>query len=253
MRIRTLRAIIVDDEPDCVAVLEMLLKKYCPQVEVVGATTKSTEGVKLITALNPDVVFLDIEMPILNGFQLLDKLDVVNFQLVFTTAYDRYAVQAFRYSAIDFLLKPIDSQELIAAVSKIEHMHAIDQRQLDLLRRHLYPPQKSLVDKIALPYAHGYLFVDLAQIVVCESDGSYTKFFLLNGDEHLITRSLGEVEETLEPNGSFFRLHRQFLINLKHIKRFVRTDGGSVIMQNGNDVPIARNKKEEFTHLFAKL
>ena len=135
MRIRTLRAIIVDDEPDCVAVLEMLLKKYCPQVEVVGATTKSTEGVKLITALNPDVVFLDIEMPILNGFQLLDKLDVVNFQLVFTTAYDRYAVQAFRYSAIDFLLKPIDSQELIAAVSKIEHMHAIDPNMVNADRK----------------------------------------------------------------------------------------------------------------------
>jgi two-component system, LytTR family, response regulator len=253
MKNKPLRTIIIDDEPDCVAVVEMLLKKHCPHTEIIGSTTKSTEGVNLIRTLKPDVVFLDIEMPVLNGFQLLDEISNINFQLIFTTAYDRYAVQAFKYSAIDYLLKPIDPQELIPAIAKVEQKQAVDNKQLELLRQQLYAPNSSVGDKIALPYAHGYIIVEVAQIVYCESDGSYTKVVLASGEVHLITRSLGEVEETLESNGSFFRIHRQFFINLKHIKRIVKSDGGSVTMNGNIEVPIARNRREDFVKLFMRL
>ena len=253
MKNKPLSTLIIDDEPDCVAVVQMLLKQHCPHVEIVGATTKSTEGVALIRSLKPDVVFLDIEMPVLNGFQVLDEIGIVNFQLIFTTAYDRYAVQAFKYSAIDYLLKPIDSQDLIPAIAKAEHKHEIDIRQLELLRHQLYSPNASVGDKIALPYAHGYIIVEVAQIVYCEADGGYTKVFLSSGEVHLITRSLGEVEETMESNGSFFRIHRQYFINLKHIKRIVKSDGGSVTMNGNVEIPIARNRRDDFVKLFTRL
>ena len=253
MKNKPLRTIIIDDEPDCVAVVEMLLKQHCPHIEIVASTTKSREGVELIRSLKPDAVFLDIEMPVMNGFQLLDEIGTVHFQLIFTTAYDRYAVQAFKYSAIDYLLKPIDPQELIATVAKVEQKQAVDLRQLELLRHQLYAPNLSIGDKIALPYAHGYIIVEVTQIVYCESDGSYTKVFLTSGEVHLITRSIGEVEETMESNGSFFRIHRQYFINLKHIKRIVKTDGGFVTMHGNVDVPIARNRREEFIKLFTRL
>jgi two-component system, LytTR family, response regulator len=253
MKNKPLSTIIIDDEPDCVAVVQMLLKQHCPHVEIVGATTKSPEGVKLIRQLKPDIVFLDIEMPVLNGFQVLDEIGVVNFQLIFTTAYSRYAVQAFKYSAIDYLMKPIDAQELIPAINKAEHKHELDMRQLELLRHQLYSPNPSVGDKIALPYAHGYIIVEVAQIVYCEADGGYTKVVLSTGEVHLVTRALGDVEEILESNGSFFRIHRQFFINLKHIKRIVKTDGGSVFMHGNMEIPIARNRKDDFVKLFTRL
>jgi two-component system LytT family response regulator len=253
MKNKSIRAVIIDDESDCVAVLEMLLKQHCPNVSIVATTTKSTEGSLLIRTLKPDVAFLDIEMPVMNGFQLLDEIGTLNFQLIFTTAYDRYAVQAFKYSAIDYLLKPIDPQELIPAIAKVEQKQAVDKKQLELLRQQLYAPNTSVGDKIALPYAHGYIIVEVAQIVYCESDGSYTKVVLANGEVHLITRSLGEVEEILETSGSFFRIHRQFFINLKHIKRIVKSDGGSVIMNSNIEVPIARNRRDDFVKLFTRL
>jgi two-component system, LytTR family, response regulator len=253
MKNKPLSTVIIDDEPDCVAVVQMLMKLHCPHIDIVGSTTKRPEGVELIRALKPDIVFLDIEMPVLNGFQVLDEIGTVNFQLIFTTAYDRYAVQAFKYSAIDYLLKPIDPQDLIAAINKAEHKQEVDNRQIELLRHQLYAPNASVGDKIALPYAHGYIIVEVAQIVYCESDGSYTKVFLASGEVHLITRSLGEVEETMESNGSFFRIHRQFFINLKHIKRIVKSDGGSVTMHGNVEVPIARNRREDFVKLFTRL
>ncbi len=248
-----MRIIIIDDEPDCVAVLQMLLAQHGANCEIVAATTKSTEGVKLIQNLKPDLVFLDIEMPVLNGFQLLDEIGTVNFHLIFTTAYNRYAVQAFKYSAVDYLMKPIDPLELVPALDKVKQKQAVDRMQLELLRQQLYAPKAAVNDKIALPYAHGYIIVEIAQIIYCESDASYTRVFLTTGEVHLITRSLGEVEDTLEGNGSFFRVHRQYLININHIKRIVKSDGGSVSMDGNHEVPIARNRRDDFIKLFTRL
>jgi two-component system, LytTR family, response regulator len=249
-----MKAIIIDDELDCVSVLAKMLSRHCPQVQIVFTTSNSTEGLAAIRSEAPDLLFLDIEMPVLNGFQLLDELDEIPFQLVFTTAYDSYAVRAIKYSALDYLLKPIDATELIAAVSKSEQRTKIDRRQLDILQRQANTAgQNFMSDKIALPYQHGYTFIELGQIISCESDGSYTKVALVNGENYLITKTLGDVEEILTGRQLFFRVHRQFLINMNCIKRFIRTDGAYLVMQNDQNVPIARNRKEEFVQLFLHL
>jgi two-component system, LytTR family, response regulator len=247
-----MKAIIIDDERHCVNVLAKLITDYCPQVQIVAKTTDSTEGVALVREHQPDILFLDIEMPILNGFQVLDEISDLSFSLVFTTAYDSFAVKAFKYSALDYLLKPIDVKELINAVHKTVEKQAIDNRQLDLLRKQLYAPQRSMSDKIALPYQHGYTFIEIDTIVHCEADNNYTKVHLANNEIHLITKTLGDVEEILEGR-SFFRPHRQFLLNLHHIKRIIKNEGTYAVMQNEVNIPIARNKKDEFILLFTKL
>lgn len=247
-----MKALIIDDERHCVNVLAKLLTDYCPQVQIIGKTTVATEGVTLARQHKPDVLFLDIEMPVLNGFQVLDEISDLQFSLIFTTAYDSFAVKAIKYSALDYLLKPIDVKELISAVHKTEEKQALDNRQLELLRKQLYAPQRSMSDKIALPYQHGYTFIEIDAIVLCEADNNYTKVYLNNKEVHLITKTLGDVEEILEGH-SFFRPHRQYLINLNHIKRFIKSEGTYVVMQNDINVPIARNKKDEFVLLFTKL
>ena len=247
-----MRALIIDDERPCVNVLSKLLTDYCPHVQIVGKTTVAIEGVALAREYKPDILFLDIEMPVLNGFQVLDEIRDSSFSLIFTTAYDRFAVKAIKYSAMDYLLKPIDVKELIAAVRKAEDKKRFDIQQLDLLRKQLYAPMRTVSDKIALPYQHGFTFIEIDAIVLCEADNNYTKIFLNNGEIHLITKTLGDVEEILEEQ-HFFRTHRHYLINVKHIKRFVKNEGQYVIMQNDVNVPIARNRKDEFTQLFMRL
>ena len=247
-----MKALIIDDERHCVNVLAKLLTDYCPQVQIVGKTTVATEGVTLAHQFKPDILFLDIEMPVLNGFQVLDEIGEIPFSLIFTTAYDSFAVKAIKYSALDYLLKPIDVKELIGAVHKVSEKQAIDNRQLDLLRKQLYSPQRNMSDKIALPYHHGYTFIEIDAIVVCEADNNYTKIYLHNKEVHLITKTLGDVENILEGH-TFFRTHRHYLINFNHIKRFIKNEGLYVVMQNDMNVPIARNKKDEFALLFMKL
>ncbi|MEY4926258.1 MAG: hypothetical protein RI894_694, partial [Bacteroidota bacterium] len=197
----------------------------------------------------PDLLFLDIEMPIMNGFQVLDAIQPLNPHLVFTTAYDRYAVKAFKYSAVDYLLKPIDSQELIATINRISPSKTIVP-QVEHLRQQLV--SRMLTDKIALPSAQGYSFVPINNISYCEADDCYTHVYLATGEQYLITKTLGDIEEILAEQG-FFRAHRQFLVNLQHIKAFVRGDGGYIVMHDGKDISIERSRKEEFTKLFLKL
>lgn len=247
-----MKAIIIDDEPDAVEALHLSLMDTCPQVAMVGKFTDSVKGLEAIRLLAPDIVFLDIEMPKMNGFQLLEELGDFQFQLIFTTAYDRFAVKAFRFSAIDYLLKPINPEELKAAVEKAGQKHQTEKNQLELLRRQLYTQDSRRFDKIALPYAHGYTFVELSDILYCESDSSYTRFYLATGEIYLITKTLGNVEEMLE-GGDFFRIHKQYLINMRRIQRYVRNDGGYVIMPNGTSIPISRNKKDEFSELFTRF
>ena len=245
-----MKAIILDDEPDCISVLKKLIQRNCPSINIVASTTDSEEGVAAIKLFKPDILFLDIEMPILNGFQVLDAIQPLLPNLIFTTAYDRYALKAFKYSAVDYLLKPIDSQELIAAISRLSPTKTL-QPQVEHLRQQLSNP-RTLVDKIALPSSQGYSFVPIKTIEYCEADDCYTRVFLASGEQYLITKTLGDIEEILAEQG-FFRAHRQFLINLQHIKTFVKGDGGYIVMQNGKDITIARSRKEEFAKLFLKL
>lgn len=246
------RAIIIDDEPDCVKLLSLQLRMYCPNIEVVAECTDSVIAVQRILSLQPDVVFLDIEMPVLNGFQLLEKIGQINFHLIFVTAYDKFAVRAFRFSALDYLLKPIDAKELVSAVSKLVPNASIDPEQLTSLRQNLKQGENSLPNKIALPYQNGVCFVEINRIEYCESENNYTRFHLTDKSEHLVTKTLRDVQIVLEER-TFLRVHRQYIVNLNQIKKYVRGDGNYLLMQSGKDIPVARNQKDRLIEKFGWL
>jgi len=248
-----MRTIIIDDEPDAVEALHLSLMETCPEVAVAGKFNDPVRGLEAIRLLQPDLVFLDVEMPGLTGFQLLEQLETISFAVVFTTAHDRFAVKAFRFSAIDYLLKPVDPEQLRAAVDKAAEKRRTDKMQIELLQHHFTGKgEKQHLHKIALPSAQGYTFVEIADILYCESDNSYTKFFVKNGNTYLVTKNLGDVEEMLSDD-DFFRIHKQFLINLRQISKYVRGDGGFVVMPNGVSIPVSRVKKDAFTALFRKF
>jgi len=244
-----LKAIIIDDEPDCVKLLALQLKMYCPQVQVVAECTESETGFTKIKELLPDMVFMDIEMPVMNGFQLLEKIGTIKFSLVFVTAYDQFAVKAFRFSALDYLLKPIDGKDLKAAVEKAEQRLYPQAQQLSLLKEQMHGGIKNLPDKIALPYQNGVIFAEIKNVIYCESDNNYTRFYTEDGKKYVVAKTLGDIQEILEER-NFLRIHRQYLINLSHIKKYVRGEGNYVIMSNDQSVPVARNQKERLIEKF---
>ncbi len=248
-----LKAVIIDDEPDCVKLLALQLKMYCQQVEVVAACSDSGEGLDRIKELQPDIVFLDIEMPVMNGFQLLEKLGGIYFSLVFVTAYDKFAVKAFRFSALDYLLKPIDGKDLKAAVEKAELRSWPQKQQLQLLKQQLQGgSSKVFPDKIALPYQNGVVFAEVKNIIYCESENNYTRFHMTDGRMHMVAKTLGDVQEVLEER-NFLRVHRQYLVCLDQIKKYVRGEGNYLILSNDQHIPVARNQKERLMERFGWL
>jgi two-component system LytT family response regulator len=247
-----LKAIIIDDEPDCVKLLALQLKMYCQQVTVAAMCTTSEEGVAQIKLVQPDIVFLDIEMPVMNGFQLLERIGETFFNLVFVTAYDQFAVRAFRFNAVDYLLKPIDAKDLQAAVRKAENRNWPSRQQLSMLKQQVDGKASHLPDKIALPFQNGVSFVEIKSIICCESENNYTRFFTTDGQQFIVSKTLGDIQESLEVAG-FLRVHRQYLINLNHIKKYVRSDGNYLVLSNGRTVPVARNQKEKLMERFGWL
>ncbi len=259
-----MRTIIIDDEPDNVALLALQLTRHCPQVDIVGEFTDSPSALLAVKGLRPALVFLDIEMPMLNGFQFLEQLGEVMFQVIFVTAYDQYAVRAFRFSALDYLLKPVDTVDLVKAVRRAEQTAATTsmtgQAQLDLLKA-WYPagphqatssgvtPTPSLPGKMALPHANGLTIVETSHILYAESDSNYTIFVLENGEKYLISKTLGDVQEMLETR-NFLRIHRQYVVNLDHIKRMVKGEGTYIVLTNGASIPVARQHKERLLERF---
>jgi len=246
-----LKAIIIDDEPDNVKLLALQLKLYCPEVLVVAECTRSVDGLSKINELAPDIVFLDIEMPVMNGFELLEKVGQVNFQIIFVTAYDQFAVKAFKFSALDYLLKPIDTRELQAAVAKAVVNPKTDNRQLDLLKQQI-GGDRALPDKIALPFQNGVVFTEISKVIYCEADNNYTKFFLTGGKQHLVAKTLRSIQEILEER-NFLRVHRQYLIHLDHITKYVKGEGNYVVMSDGKSIPVARNQKDKLIARFGWL
>jgi two-component system, LytTR family, response regulator len=247
-----MKTIIVDDELYCTELLAALLAKHCPQIEVVGEYNDPQKAAEAIRRQPPDLLFLDIEMPRLNGFDLLERVRPINFQVVFTTAYNQYALRAIKISALDYLLKPIDAEELVASVRKAhERRYAPDWAQFELMERsrnNIGQAPKT----IALSTLEGLHFVEVAEIVYCQSEGSYTKLYFLSGDSMMLSKPIKDVGEMLVPAG-FLRVHHSYLINLAHIKKYIRGEGGEVIMKNGHSVPVARNKKAEFLEHITKL
>ena len=244
-----LNAIIVDDNYNSLQNLQQKLTEFCPDIKVLATSQSPEEAIVLIRQHSPDVLFLDIEMPRMNGFRMLDELDEYDFDIVFTTAYNHYAVDAIRISAFDYLTKPIAIKDLQSAVERlVEHHESHTRKKFELLRQSL-TEAKSQEDRIAVPTSDGLEFIPIHLISRLESSSNYSKLFLTDGRNLVVTRLLKDFESMLYPY-HFFRIHHSHLVNLKYIKRYIRGDGGQVVMQNGEIIDVARRKKEEFLKLF---
>ncbi len=228
-----------------------MLEMYCPSINVLATDTEAKNGLLLIDELRPQLVFLDVEMPHLNGFDLLKKLEPVNFETIFVTAYSHYAVQAFEYNATGYITKPIKSDKLVAAVStavkRIEERN-INKNLFSILEQNT---KQAAPDKIPLSTSNGLIFVKLAEILYCESSGNYTNFYLAGDKKIMVSRQLGEYEKLL-PEASFTRIHDKYIINLSFIKEYIKGSGGDVVLENGKELPVASRRKEEFLARFEK-
>lgn len=243
-----LKAVLIDDEPSSLQNLQQKLKEFCPDVDVIASAQKPEDAILLIRQHKPDVIFLDIEMPRMNGFRMLDELGEYDFDIIFTTAYNHYAIDAIRISAFDYLTKPVAIKDLQSAVERLaKHRKLHTKDKMELLRSSL-SSTKSQDEKIAVPTSEGLEFIPIRNIVHIESSSNYSKLFFLDGKNILVTKLLGEFEEMLSPY-NFFRVHNSHLINLAYIKKYIRGEGGQVVMQNGDVVDVARRKKEEFLKL----
>jgi two-component system LytT family response regulator len=248
----TIKAIIIDDEPGNVQNLENLLVTYCPDVNVLATAGSASKGIEVITKYQPDLVFLDIEMPRSNGFDMLESLPNINFEVVFVTAYNQYAIKAIRFCALDYLLKPINIAELKSSVQrvKLKLLQRQENERMQIFMQQIQQPEKPR--KIALPMVSEIQFVEIGQIIYCMGENNYTFFFLADGKKVLVTKTLKEYEELLTEHG-FVRVHRSYLINLSYVRSFVKKDGGYILMSNKDQVSISRSKRNEVLRLLAKM
>jgi len=248
-----LNAIIVEDEKRSVDTLRGLLMRYCPSVQVVAEANGYREGIEKIRLHKPDVIFLDIQMPDGSGFKILEQINDIDFEVIFTTAFDQFAIKAIKYSALDYLLKPIDPIELRAAVEKLAKKKAgsASGRNIQALLDNVKSPDED-PHKIVLSTAEKIHVVEIDDILRCESDNYYTHFYFANGTKLLISKTLKENEELLSHH-NFIRPHKSHLINIKHIKSFVKQEGGFIVMSDGSEVPVSRRKKEKIMEILLNL
>lgn len=239
-----INAILIDDEERARDSLRTLLTSYCPDVNIVAECANVPDGVLAINKHNPKLIFLDIEMPEYNGFELLSFFRDVDFEIIFVTAYNDYALKAFEVSAVDYVLKPVDIDKLKAAVEKAsKRLEGHDMKnRLDVLKDSFKTNQ---FNKIALPLAEGLLFVDVMEIVYLEADGAYTNVWLKDGSKILVSKKIKFFEEVLEGRQNFFRSHRSFMVNINFIKKYNRSDN-SLLLDNGKNIVISRDRKTEF-------
>lgn len=245
---KVLRTVLVDDEPDSVELMKLYLAKNFQNVEVVGTFNSSVEALKKISALEPHLLFLDIEMPVMNGFELLEQLGDIKFNVVFVTAYNQFAVQAFKFNALDYIVKPVNIEELKQVVEKAEKRVTTSSRQLSMAAEQL---RKGIITKIAVPSHNGVTFVDLNEIVFAEASNNYSSLKLIDGRKMTISKTLKDVQEVLELQ-HFLRVHRQYIINLNHVKFFNRNDN-LLTMISGDILPVSRNHKEHLVERYGWL
>lgn len=246
-----MKAFIIDDEKHCRQVMETLLNKYCPEVTKIESFGQPLEALEALKISQPHVVFLDIEMPGMSGFEWLNQCEHRNFEVVFTTAYNEYAIKAIKHSALDYLLKPVDKDELIMAVEKvkIEKQQKPDDRIRDLLETLQMP---KTTRRFAIPTLDGLTLINPDEILYVKSDGPYSHFHFLDRRKMVISKTLKETEEVL-PERDFFRIHHSYLVNMKYVQQYLRGEGGEVIMVNGENIPVARSRKQEFLGLLEKI
>jgi len=243
-----MKAILVDDEQSSLQNLQQKILEFCPGIKIAATAQKPEEAIFLIRHHKPDVIFLDIEMPRMSGFRVLEELQDVQAEIIFTTAYNHYAIDAIRISAFDYLVKPISVEDLQNAVNRLtlQHKHQT-QEKLNILKKSMQE-NKSQEDSIAIPTGEGMEFINIKDIIHIESSSNYSKLYLLNGHTLLVTRLLKDFEEMLLPY-RFYRIHHSHVINLSYIKKYIRGEGGQVVMRNGDVIDVARRKKEEFLKL----
>lgn len=243
----TIKCIIVDDELRARNGLKKLVENYCEGIEVIDMADSVASARKLIAETQPDLVFLDIDMPDGDGFDLLEEMDDIPFEVIFATAYDQFALKAIKFSALDYLLKPIDLDELVAAVNKV-HQKLGAKPNLEKYQSLKANIAQRALERLALPASDGLVFVSIKDIVRLQSDGSYTTFHLQGNKTVVVTKTLGEYEEMLQENG-FFRTHNSYIINMNRIDKYVRGRGGYVVMDDGSSVDVSARRKDEFLAL----
>ncbi|MBS1919848.1 MAG: response regulator transcription factor [Bacteroidetes bacterium] len=241
----SIKAILIDDEKTSLQNLKQKLEEFCKQVVVVGATQNPEEAITLIRNLKPDVLFLDIEMPKMSGFRMLEELGDYDAEIIFTTAYNHYAIDAMRISAFDYLVKPVAIEELENAVKRLAEKKATYTQERFHVLKESITENKNQENKIAVPVRDGFEFVVIKNILRIESSSSYSRIFFRDGKSIIVTKLLKDFEEILTPY-HFFRVHNSHLINLNYIKKYLRGIGGQVLMDNGDLIDVSRRKKDEF-------
>jgi two-component system, LytTR family, response regulator len=248
-----IRAIIIDDEQDGRDALRMAIEKYFPDVAIIAICETPDEGIDTIKSLGPDLVFLDVQMPQLSGFDLLKKISPFEFEVIFVTAYDQYAIKAIRFSALDYLLKPVDIDDLRSAISKAtERLKKKNTTHHYQSALHNIQHKGGRIERLAIPTQEGIEFFNTADIIFCEAEGSYTTILFRGKARTLVSRNLKDFESLLTESG-FCRVHHSFLINMDHVKKYVKGEGGYVIMTDDHHVDISRRKKDEFLKLLDRV
>lgn len=245
-----IKAILVDDEVHCLDTLSILLQEYCPQIQMLERCRSVDAALLAIKKCYPQLVFLDIEMPGKNGFELLEQFFEIPFSVIFTTSYDRYAIKALHFSALDYLLKPIDHEELIAAVHKVETQRQLPSAEQFQMLITQVQHKNSGFKKIAIPTSEGFELVPAEQIMRCEADDNYTHIFLKNKNKITACRALKEVEEQLHDFTFFIRVHHSYIVNLNEVTKYVRGEGGYVTMSDGSSVNVSRSRKDVLLKYF---
>lgn len=249
----TIRSIIIDDESNNIDNAQALLGEYCPEVEVVATAMNAADGIAAIRECRPDLVFLDIQMPGQNGFEVLKAFSRIDFEIIFVTAFDQYGIQAIKFSALDYLLKPIDVGELKKAVEKAaDALHTKQaSRNIVNLMEYIRMGRKD-IPKIALPTQQEIMYVRIDEIIRCEASNNYTNFVLENGRTVLVCKTLKEFDELLKPHG-FLRPHQSHLVNANFVTSYLREDGGLLLMKDETKVPIARQKRESIKDALGRV
>ena len=246
-----MRAYIVDDEKHCREVLEHLLARHCPDVQVMASCKDGTEALKVLDQQSPDLLFLDIEMPGMNGFEVLEQSTRHDFDIIFTTAYNEYAIKAIKHSALDYLLKPVDKDELVMAVQRSrEHKShtSADSIKGFLESLHMRKPAK----RFAASTMEGLVMVNADEILYCESDSAYCKLVFTDGRSMLLSKTLKEVEEALQ-HEPFCRIHHSYLVNMDYVQKYIKGEGGEVVLSNGVNLPVSRTRKQDFLKWLEKI
>jgi two-component system LytT family response regulator len=243
-----IKVVIVDDEISAIKSLKWEIENFCDGIEICDSFTDPFEAISAINYLKPDCVFLDIEMPEMDGFQLLNSLKFREFDLIITTAFDNYAIRAFKESAVDYLLKPVDTDDLLKSVAKIKTHKEKNQlgNELKKVLENIIPKFKQR--KISLPLAGKTIFVNSEDILYCKSDGNYSEIFFKENVKELLSKKLKEVENLIQ-DSSFFRVHNSYLVNINYIKEYIKSDGQYLVLENGTTIPVSRSKKTELLQL----